>query len=111
MKTLFYSFLIASTLLFSCHSERKISPKDLISRIKNTGVSVQKGRAIAAFAQGSEAQFWIYVNKNKISAYLFESPEIAKIKSESFRKGYSNGYWAFAFVEDETIKILNKAFE
>ena len=109
MKKIMYVLI----LLASFHScqQSKLSPEELISKIENNGHTVKIDGIIASFAQNSEVQFWLRIDSDKISAYRFDSPETAKTKAEGFSSGYSNGYWAFDYVTDESKQLLEEALK
>lgn len=124
-KTLLISLIILS--LFSCQqnkkdsselqipmeqeTEKRLRPKELISKIEEKGYAVEKGVSISAIAQNSDVQFWLTIEGERISAYLFNSPETAEIKAEGFENGYSKGYWAFEYVSENTRKILEESLK
>lgn len=109
-KACFIGGLLISLMFYGCGNS-KLTPEELIQKIEKSGHKVQKDGVISSIAQNSEVQFWLLIDDHKISAYCFDTQETAKIKSESFENGYSNGYWAFDYVDDETVKTLNEALE
>jgi len=109
MRTTLKIILVLVILLSGCQS--KVSPQELISKIKQKGYAVEQGTSIAAFVNNSEEQFWLTIEGKKIAAYLFSSPETAEFKAGGLENGYSNGYWAFEYVTPETKMILEESLK
>lgn len=109
MRTTLKIILVLVILLSGC--QRKVSPQELISKIKQKGYAVEQGTSIAAFVNNSEEQFWLTIEGKKIAAYLFSSPETAEFKAGGLKNGYSNGYWAFEYVSPETKMILEESLK
>jgi len=109
MKKVKFIGVIIITLLFVGCSQSKLTPEELMQKIEKSGHQVKKDGIIVSMAQNSEVQFWLLIDEDRVAAYCFETPEMAKNKAQGFEAGYSNGCWAFDHIESETVAILEKA--